>query len=66
MRRALVDLAYNENQSRGKFMLDAASSLEAVHHWHRDTHWHDMRSVLTNPADSIGFVSSFADDLNVS
>ena len=31
-----VELSHDENKRRGEFMLDAASRVEAVHHWHRD------------------------------
>jgi hypothetical protein len=47
-------------------MLNAASSLEAIHHWHCDVQKYDIRSVLTHLTDGIGSVRSLTDDLNIS
>jgi hypothetical protein len=47
-------------------MLDAAASVEAVHHRHRCVQQHNIGAVLQHLADGFGSVRSFVEDLSVS
>ena len=46
-------------------MLDQASRLKTVHHWHRYVQYHEIRSVLSDLPNSVGSVCSLANDFNV-